>query len=81
MQQKQRDGVSVFCYFTGVDGDGEALHGGDGERPEQRADADVDEDVGATDPRREIENEHRTQQQHRRQVHQETCRGEMKTCY
>lgn len=35
--------------LTGVDGDGEALHRGDGEGSEQRADADVDEDVGVTD--------------------------------
>lgn len=37
--------------LTGVDGDGEALHRGDGEGAEQRADADVDQDVGGAEPR------------------------------
>lgn len=32
--------------LTGVDGDGEALHRGHGEGAEQRADADVDQNVG-----------------------------------
>lgn len=32
--------------LTGVNGDGEALHGGHSEGAEQRADADVDQDVG-----------------------------------
>lgn len=44
----------AMMMLTGVDGDGEALHGGDGEGSEQRADTDVDEDVRATDPRRQI---------------------------
>lgn len=62
------------CVFrlTGVDGDGEALHGGDGEGSEQRTDADVDENVRATDPRRKIEHAHHTQNQHQRHVDQET---------
>lgn len=62
-----------FCvsFLTGVDGDGEALHGGDGERSEQRADADVDQDVRLTDPRREVQHENRTQNQHHGHVHQE----------
>lgn len=37
--------------LTGVDGDGEALHRGDSEGAEQRADADVDQDVGGAEPR------------------------------
>lgn len=57
--------------LTSVDGDGEALHRRDGEGSEQRADADVDEDVGGTEPRREIQHENRTQNQHERHVHQE----------
>lgn len=37
--------------LTGVDGDGKALHWGDGEGAKQRADADVDQDVGRAEPR------------------------------
>lgn len=63
--------MSSVC-LTGLDGDGEAFHGGDGESSEQRTDADVDEDVGASDPRREIQHEDGTQYQHQRHVHKET---------
>lgn len=58
--------------LTRVDGDGEALHGGDGEGAEQGADADVDQDVGLAVPRTEIQHQDGAQNQHQRHVHQET---------
>lgn len=58
--------------LTGVDGDGEALHRGDGEGAEQRADADVDQDVGRAEPRTEVQHQDRTQDQHHRHVDQKT---------
>lgn len=51
-------------FLTCINGDGETFHRGDGEGSEQRADADVDEDVGPTKPRTGVHHENRTQQQH-----------------
>lgn len=59
--------------LTSVDGYGEALHRGDSEGSKQRADADVDEDVGGTEPRGEIKHENCAQNQHQRHEDQETC--------
>lgn len=50
--------------LTSVNGDGKALHGGDSEGAEQRADADVDQDVGLAKARREIQHQNRTENQH-----------------
>lgn len=66
-------GTPASLSLTCVDGDGEAFHRGDSERAEQRADADVDEDVGLTEARTAIQHEHRTQHQHQRHIHQKTC--------
>lgn len=59
-------------HLTGVDGYGEALHRRYSESSQQRADADVDQDVGTTGPRTEIQNQNRTQNQHRHNIDQET---------
>lgn len=66
---------TMHCFFslTSVDGYGEALYWGDSEGSKQRADADVDEDVGGTEPRWEIKHENCAQNQHHRHEDQETC--------
>lgn len=65
-------GSWVQTALTCVDGDGQALHRGHGEGTEQGADADVDQDVGPTEARTDVEHEHDAQNQHSRGVHQET---------
>lgn len=65
--------LSAVFPLTSVDGDGETLRWGDSEGSEQRADADVDEDVGRTEPRWETKHENCAQNQHHRHEGQETC--------